>query len=581
MPTAPSPQTGVRAYVGRALGAWMVFALAPLLAVRLRLLHLEALKKTPLFDTLIGDSEHYDAWGQRLAAGDWLSGDAPFYMDPLYPYFLGGLYRLFGHDTALVRSVQVGLSAATVVLVGLLARRLAGPAAGTVAAFAWALFRPDVFNTGELDKTVLGLFLVSAALLAMVKESKKARAAAGALFGLAALTRGNLLAAAPVVALVYLWPERAQWRRPLALLRSHGGQSALAFLGAFALAVSPATARNLAVSGQLVLTTTGLGPTFFTGNSEWSHTGYFELLPFIRPEARFEETDFRLEAERRTGRPLTPSQVSSFWLGEGLRFCAAHPLLTAGRFFKKLWLVGNDVEGTDMIDAAVVARYSPALRLPLFTVAWFVPLALLGMWAGRRSDQVRLVTAWVLALSAALAAFFILARYRVMVMPAVVALATVGGKWLVERAAARDWRRAGAGAAAVAASGALFFYPPGITHKREALGALNIAGVFGAAGQYAEAEALVHWATRLAPEEPGPWCALAEHAAFFQRWAEAKEHAGRCLAADQRHRGAYLVLGRAEEGLGNLDAAREAYRRQLVLIPGEEEAAVRLQALGP
>ena len=32
----------------------------------------------------MGDSHAYDAWAQRIAAGDWVGGDV-FYQAPLYP----------------------------------------------------------------------------------------------------------------------------------------------------------------------------------------------------------------------------------------------------------------------------------------------------------------------------------------------------------------------------------------------------------------------------------------------------------------------------------------------------------------
>lgn len=579
MGTTDDDDAGLWGAARRVLGLRLLLALAVVVDVRLRWAHVQALRETPLFTHLIGDSAHYDAWAKAIAAGDWLSGTRPFYMDPLYPYFLATLYRLFGPDLELLRWVQVGLSGATCLLVGVLARRLSGPAAGTVAAFCWAFYRPDVFNTGEVDKTALGVFLTAAALALMVGEKKAERAAAGALFGLAALTRGNLLAAAPVVALLYLWPDRRLLRQPQQLARTHGAASAALFLAAFFAAVAPATARNKAVSGQWVLTTSGAGPTFFTGNSPWSHTGYFELLPFVRPEARHEETDFGLEAERRAGRPLTAQEVSSFWLRQGLRFCAEHPALTLWRYLRKLWLIGNDFEASDMIDAQALGRYSPALRLPLFTPGWFFPLALFGAWAWRKHPRARVVALWAGALAAALAAFFILARYRAYLMPAVVALSVLGAESLARAAREKEWRRVLAGAAAVAALSVASFWPPKVAKVAGALGPLNISAVFSAVGNFDEARALLLQASRAAPEEPGPWCGLGELEAHHQLWSQAREHARRCLEADANHRGAWLLMGRVEEAQGNFAAAAEAYRRQLALIPGEEQAALRLEAL--
>src|SRR5262249_22213501 len=79
-------------------------------AVLLRVAHLLALRATPWFDHLVVDPEYYDEWARRLAAGDWL-GERAFYMDPLYPYVLGVLYRVAGRDLFLARLLNVAFGA--------------------------------------------------------------------------------------------------------------------------------------------------------------------------------------------------------------------------------------------------------------------------------------------------------------------------------------------------------------------------------------------------------------------------------------------------------------------------------------
>src|SRR6185503_18142953 len=87
------------------------------LAAALRLAHVWALRDTPWFEHLVVDPGYYDLWAQHIAAGNWLGGDRAFYMDPLYPYVLGGLYRLFGRDLLAVRLVQVAMSVGSCALV--------------------------------------------------------------------------------------------------------------------------------------------------------------------------------------------------------------------------------------------------------------------------------------------------------------------------------------------------------------------------------------------------------------------------------------------------------------------------------
>ena len=71
----------------------------------------------------MGDSRGYDAWAQQLAAGDWIGRDV-FYQAPLYPYFVGVVYALFGHDLLVVRVIQALLGALSCAALGYAAARL-------------------------------------------------------------------------------------------------------------------------------------------------------------------------------------------------------------------------------------------------------------------------------------------------------------------------------------------------------------------------------------------------------------------------------------------------------------------------
>ncbi|HLY38877.1 MAG TPA: GlcNAc transferase, partial [Candidatus Binatia bacterium] len=195
-----------------------------------------ALRGSPWFDHLVVDPEYYDAWARRIAAGDWL-GERAFYMDPLYPYVLGALYRLCGRDLLLARLLNVALAAGTIALVARIGRRVGGARTGILAAFALALYAPDIFYVGEVDKTTLSIFLTAAALALTLG---RAHFAAGATLGAAALTRANLLVTAPVLALA--------GRRRTAL-----------FVAGLACVLVPVAWRNHRVAGEWVLTTTQAG----------------------------------------------------------------------------------------------------------------------------------------------------------------------------------------------------------------------------------------------------------------------------------------------------------------------------------
>src|SRR5215472_11946939 len=93
---------------------WMMVIFAT--AFILRLLYLFQIQSIPLFDRLAGDGRTYDEWAQRIAAGDWL-GSGVFYQAPLYPYFLGLLQTVIGHNVWAIRIVQALLGSLSCVLI--------------------------------------------------------------------------------------------------------------------------------------------------------------------------------------------------------------------------------------------------------------------------------------------------------------------------------------------------------------------------------------------------------------------------------------------------------------------------------
>jgi 4-amino-4-deoxy-L-arabinose transferase-like glycosyltransferase len=444
---APGP--GSRAFAG----AWWIVAVL-VLATALRLGYLAELARTPWWTQLVVDPEYYDDWARRIAAGDWL-GTRAFYMDPLYPYLLGAVYRLGGHDLWLARLLNVVCSVGACGATLLLARRIGGPLVGVLAGLGLALYEPDVFHVGEIDKTALSMLLVAIFLVLFVTGSKRVatRAAAGFALGLAVLTRANLLLFVPLGALLIAF----DWT---------GGRrvaGACGFvLGAVA-ALAPVTWRNHHVAGEWVLTTTQLGQNFYTGNNPENPYGAYGVLSFVRANPHFEEEDFRGAAEARVGHPLRAGEVSWFWLRAGLDHIVTEPGFALRAFARKAALFWNDFELSDSADQYLAERDARVLRLPLLGFGEVAAFAVLGALVSvRRSGPVRLLVTYVVLYGATLVAFFLFARYRIQVVPALLPLAALGVVEAVRRLRARDPRRIAAAAAVVALSAAASFATIGI-----------------------------------------------------------------------------------------------------------------------
>jgi tetratricopeptide (TPR) repeat protein len=501
------------------------------LALLVRGLHFAEMRRSPLYDVLLGDAAAYDRWARRIAAGDWL-GSGVFYQTPLYPYLLGALYRALAPDPWVVRGVQAAFGALACVLLARAGARLFSERVGWLAGLLLALYPPAIFFDGLLQKASLDLLLMSALVWAVAAVGHRPRAAgllgAGALLGALALDRENSAALLPVMLAWVVW-----------LSRPRGAARALALSAAFLLGMAcvllPVALRNRAVGGELVLTTSQMGANFYIGNHRGADGGYTPLRAG-RGDAAFEGDDARRLAEDDLGRSLRPTEVSAYWLrrawgdirqapGEWTRLLAWKALLT--------W---NRVELVDVEAIATHERHSRPLAALGAGIHFGVvcPLAALGIFLTRSAWR-RLWPLYAIeaTLAAAVALFYVFARYRYPLVPIAVLFAAAG---LVE--AHRRLRGGGARdlalALGVGAAAAVFCnWPVRQLYADDAVTYYNAGSALLERGRPRDALALLEQARDADPEFPET----------------------------------YNNLGRALSELGDLDTARRHLERGVALAP--------------
>lgn len=159
---------------------------------------------------LMNDEVLYHKLPARIAAGESLADAGG--RTPGVIVFHAALYRAFGATVDVARAGNVVLSVATIALVFLLAGRMAGERAGLIAAALAAAYPVLIAFSHYLLSETLYVFLLLAALVSLLcggpQPSRGRAAAAGALFGLCALTREVGLVAPPVVAAYLVWTVR-------------------------------------------------------------------------------------------------------------------------------------------------------------------------------------------------------------------------------------------------------------------------------------------------------------------------------------------------------------------------------------
>ncbi len=429
------------------LPLWLFAGIIAVPALALRLLHLWDIKQATFFSVLMGDARAYDAWAQRLAGGDWV-GTEVFYQAPLYPYFLGVIYAVAGHDLLLVRVVQALLGSASCVLLGLTARRLFSQRAGLIAGVALAVYAPAIFFDGLMQKSVLDVFFICLSLwlisgLSIDPGRTASWVALGLTMGGLSLTRENALA---LVAVVGVWA--AFGVRAALPVR---GRAAAVFAAAVAIVLVPVAIRNYAVGGGFYLTTAQFGPNFYIGNNPGAD-GTYASLRFGRGAPEYERQDATDLAQRAAGRTLTPSEVSAYWTDRALDFITTQPGRWSRLMGRKLLLLSN---ASEMLDTESQETYADE-SWPLRATGWLthfgvlVPLALFGavtVWPARRSLGVFYALTGTYA--ASVLVFYVFARYRFPLVPMLVLFAAAG------LAALPGWLRVTARSRLVAVAGAV------------------------------------------------------------------------------------------------------------------------------
>ena len=518
---------------------FLIFAVA--LAVRL--IHIWQLKSSPFFDTLLGDANGYDQWAQRLAAGDWL-GTEVFYQAPLYPYFLGLIYAIFGRDLLVVRIVQALIGSASCVFLGLAGARFFSRRVGLAAGLALALWAPAIFFDGIIQKSVLDMFFVCVSLWLIsgfgdrgsgigeqgsgIRES----AALGAAMAALSLTRENGLL---LVAVVFFW---MCWKSK---------RSAIAFVAGLALLFTPVAIRNYSIDGGFYLTTSQFGSNFYIGNNP-NADGTYASIRFGRGSPEFERLDATEVAQESVGRSLSPAEVSSFWTGRAMAFITSQPgqwLKLTGR---KILLLVNRSEMIDTESQDSHAEYSAVLQV-LGWVTHFgvlVPLALLGMiaaWPQRR--RVGILYALTFAYAASVVMFFVFARYRFPLVPMLLLFATLPidstAREYLASLVTQGWRR------------------------------LALAAAFTSAVALANLPLLSPTLMRAITENN-----LGTGLQDQKQYDLAIPHHERAIALMPDYAPAYNNLGAALRGAGRLDDAVAQYRKALELKPDFASASYNL-----
>lgn len=440
---------------------WGTFAAILFLAALIRAAALYAASVLPSFSHYRLDALLYRDAGLAVASGDLSLGDGVLHMSPLYSYFVGAVYWIFGTGDWAVRGVQLVLGVATVGLIYGAAARLLSRGWAIAAGLLAALYGPFVFYESQLllaaPLSFLHALLIWLTVGALGEPSARVRTWAwiGFVWGLAALARPT--------ALLYALPlGYALWVSTRGMARRARFARALVMGGAFAATIAPVTVRNAVVGGELVLVTDSGGLNFFLGNGPGA-IGTFRIPPEM-PDAASAQAQFevaRRVAESELGYALSSREVNAYWYARTFDEIRARPGRWSRLLLEKAWLFWNARELPNTADYSFNRQINPVLALPLVQFWWLSPFALLGgvLFAASGRRQESFLALLIATQLAAMVAFFVLAHYRLPAVPGLLLASLGAAHWLAQRWRERAFQGLAFGGVALAIGTALTFAP--------------------------------------------------------------------------------------------------------------------------
>lgn len=620
-----------------------------LVALALRVAYLDEIRDAPDFASPNADAAFHDYWARGLVSGDWTppAGEAnpniestPFLRPPGYPYFLAACYLVTGSSYTGARVIQFALGLANVVLAFLLARSLFSRRAGFIAAALMGVAWPLIYFEGEFQDNVLlvtlGLLLALAAARWSARPTARIALAIGALTGLSALTRPNILACVPVILVWGYWVLRRRGET-----RRFARDAAAIVLGA-ALAIAPATIRNAVVTGDPVLISCNGAINLLIGNNPQSDP-VSPRIPDLREIAGIRGWNWFSYGEivrgvaRREGREMSYSEVDRFFNKKALEYIAANPARVIGHAAQRaLLMLGPKEVSNNKVDQLERSNSRVLSLLPGFPIA--LALALLGVAvaiaasrggggggamrdataakpaaraaAARRSENVAFLAVFTATYLGSYVLFLAAGRFRVPAIPFLVVLGAYGADHVWQRARARDVRGAAAWGALLAGllalthigfvrytpdaswwrfdrgaaysrrgnhAAAVAEYRKALEEKPDFIDALvNLGGSLAQSGRVDEGIGYYRRAIEAAPQDADVRMKLAALLQAHGRASEAAAELQRGLALDPNSAEGNFNRGLALANQGQSAEAIAAYQAALQIDPDYVEAHVNL-----
>lgn len=347
----------------------------------------------------------------------------PFYRSMLYPAFLA-IFRFMGFAASDLNSIAAitgivfhGLNA---LLVGFLSFLLWKNSGAALAAMLIYGFYPPAlhFAVDPLDITMAQSFLllgIISSILAFQDDGNYSRAVlAGFFIGLGALVRANLLPAAAVW-FVFLFLKKMRYRAAIALI-------------SLMVPLLAGGIINHWHSGQFRILPWQGAFNLYAANNQHANGKYFQQR-FLLTDRELGTNPARLESEiayrQVTGAdfPYEIDEFNRFWREQTIDQIREAPFVWLKLMLKKSYFLLNNFEQYNNKTFSFHKQLSPVLRFNPLCFGLIIVLATITCVYCKFEFQHKLVLQTIVFLGFGILAFYVSARFRMLLVPFLVGLA--------------------------------------------------------------------------------------------------------------------------------------------------------------
>ena len=409
-------------------------------ALLVRLIFLMESLNTPFYNYRGIDADAYHQMAVGFLEGTW-PGKEAFFWPPLYPLFLGLLYKTIGQNVTILKILQAALGSVSCVLVYFIARAIfSGLFVAIAAAIICCLCGTMIYFDSQLLSGNLDVLLELLIIFSLLFACRRRRiiwwVLGGLAIGLSAINRGAIIVFIPVILFWMYMVSHRRWGFESESERPAFWKTAIALLLPVGLIIFPVVLHNVRYDRTVVdeepepvglkqFVSTGflpiasnLGINFYLGN----HRELREVNNINHPE-------HFIYFHRINDEPAEKGIESAFGQSRYLvRQSLGHIFEKPGDFIKlmglKVFQLFNGVEIPRNANLYAFRQYSGILSVLLwkgiiaFPSGLIIPLGLVGIFLSRGLWRRHFLLLGCLVIQGIfILAFFVTARYRLSAIP--------------------------------------------------------------------------------------------------------------------------------------------------------------------